>query len=278
MISSPLAASTIRMARVTHVHPEGQKMEVIFLDTGDYGRDVQLMTPYGGTDFGLTTGVPAPEEEGHDPNTEPWDPNVRHINCVVATCGGIHICLGFLYPQCTHMAFTKGQDKNRLIERHTSDFVRTISDAGDMDMVHPAGAFLRIGNGTKPDNLAGRDFDGVWQIKHNTGGAVTITLSNSSGNGGGKTSMAMTPEGNIEINTSHDVTIVSERDVKVLGYAHVDIKSFGAANLEATGDCAVKAGSKLYLTAGEQIRLTAPNIKVCSDFPRTSTPWVIEGC
>ena len=93
MIGNSFSANSIRLARVTHVHPEGQKMEVIFLDTGDFGRDVELMTPYGGTDFGLTTGVPAPDEEGHAYNTEEWDPNKRHINAVVASVQCVNICL-----------------------------------------------------------------------------------------------------------------------------------------------------------------------------------------
>lgn len=264
------------MARVTYVYPEGQKMDVIFLDTGDYGRDVQLMTPYGGTDFGLTTGVPAPDEEGHDYNTEDWDPNKRHINAVVATIQGMHVCLGFLYPQCTHMAFTKGQDKNRLIERHTSDFVRTISDAGDMDLVHPSGAHLRIGQGSAPDNLAGRDFDGVWSIKHNKGGAVTISLVNASA--ASNSSVILLPDGTVEIRASKDVDIRANQNVNVLAFKDAKVTAFGNATVDASNECAVKAGTKLYLTAGEQIRLTAPNVKVCSNQPRTSTPWVIEGC
>ena len=276
MMHDVFNANMIRLARVTYVHPEGQKMEVIFLDNGDYGRDVQLMTPYGGTDFGLTTGVPSPDQEGHDVNLEPNDPSKRHINAVVATLQGVHICLGFLYPQCTHMAFTKGQDKNRLIERHTSDFVRTISDAGDMDMVHPSGAHLRIGNGSEPDELAGRDFDGVWSIKHNTGGAVTIALVNNSG--GESTSVKLLPDGTVEVRASKDVDIRANENVKVLAFKDVDIKAFGNVNLEASGDTSVKAGGTLYLTAGEMVRITAPYVKVCSDFPRTSTPWVIEGC
>lgn len=276
MLSSPLAASTIRIARVTAVHPEGQKMEVIFLDTGDYGRDVQLMTPYGGTDFGMTTGLPAPEEEGHDFNTEQWDPGKRHINAVVATCGSVHICLGYLYPQCTHMAFTKDQDKNRLIERHTSDFVRTISDAGDMDMVHPSGAYLRIGNGGTPDDLAGRDFDGVWSLKHNKGGAVTVALANNSN--GESTSVTLLPNGNVEVRASKDVDIRAQENVKILAFQNVEVKAFGDALVEASGDTTVSAGDTLYLTAGHMIRLTAPYVKVCSEFPRTKTPWVIQGC
>jgi hypothetical protein len=276
MLSSPLAASTIRIARVTAVHPEGQKMEVIFLDTGDYGRDVQLMTPYGGTDFGMTTGLPAPEEEGHDFNTEQWDPGKRHINAVVATCGSVHICLGYLYPQCTHMAFTKDQDKNRLIERHTSDFVRTISDAGDMDMVHPSGAHLRIGNGGTPDDLAGRDFDGVWSLKHNKGGAVTVALANNSN--GESTSVTLLPNGTVEVRATNDVDILAEKDVKVLAMRHVEVTAFEKATIEARKEAAVIAGTTLYLTAGTEIRMTAPKVKVCSDKPRVKTPWLVEGC
>jgi hypothetical protein len=276
MMHDVFNANMIRLARVTYVHPEGQKMEVIFLDNGDYGRDVQLMTPYGGTDFGLTTGVPSPDQEGHDVNLEPNDPSKRHINAVVATLQGVHICLGFLYPQCTHMAFTKGQDKNRLIERHTSDFVRTISDAGDMDLVHPSGAHLRIGQGSAPDNLAGRDFDGVWSIKHNKGGAVTISLVNASA--ASNSSVILLPDGTVEIRASKDVDIRANQNVNVLAFKDVKVTAFGNATVDASNECAVKAGTKLYLTAGEQIRLTAPNVKVCSNQPRTSTPWVIEGC
>lgn len=254
MISSPLAVSTIRMARVTAVHPEGQKMEVIFLDTGDYGRDVQLMTPYGGTDFGLTTGLPAPEEEGHDFNVEQWDPNKRHINAVIATCGSMHICLGFLYPQCTHMAFTKGQDKNRLIERHTSDFVRTISDAGDMDLVHPSGAHLRIGEGPDPDVLEGQDFDGVWKLKHNKDKAdVGITLYNNSQ--GDITKIRLCPQG--------DIDIFATRNLR--------IRVFGSVQIDATENVAITAGGTLTLAAGK--------VQVCSDAPpTTSKPWLILPC
>lgn len=173
MIHSTFAANTIRLAKVTYVHPEGQKLEVMFLDTGDYGRDVQVMSPYAGTDFGFTSGIPAPEEEGHDPNKE-TDPDKRHIIAVIATVQGRHICLGFLFPQITHMAFTKDQDKNRLLERHTSDFYRTVDDEANMEMVHPSGAFVIMSENSQPTNLDGRDFDNRWELKRNTGKQISI--------------------------------------------------------------------------------------------------------
>lgn len=173
MISNTFAANTIRLAKVTYVHPEGQKLEVMFLDTGDYGRDVQVMSPYAGTDFGFTSGIPSPEQEGHEPNKK-TDPNERHIIAVVATLQGRHICLGFLFPQVTHMAFTREQDKNRLIERHTSDFYRTVNDAADMDMVHPGGAWMRMGLGPFPDILEGRDYDKRWKTKQGIPPLITL--------------------------------------------------------------------------------------------------------
>lgn len=175
MIHSTFAANTIRLAKVTYVHPEGQKLEVMFLDTGDYGRDVQVMSPYAGTDFGFTSGIPAPEEEGHEPNKE-TDPDKRHIIAVIATVQGRHICLGFLFPQITHMAFTKDRDKNRMIERHTSDFYRTVDDEANMEMVHPSGAYILMGESSKPAELSGRDFDKRWKLKRNTGKDVNIRL------------------------------------------------------------------------------------------------------
>jgi hypothetical protein len=175
------------------------------------------------------------------------------------------------------MAFKKDDvGKNRLIERHTSDFVRTISDAGDMDLVHPSGAHLRIGNGSDPDALAGRDFDGVWKIKHNTGGAVTITLANASQ--GESTSVKLLPEGIVEIRSSKDIDIRAESHVNVLAFQEATVRSFGNATVDASGECSVKAGSDLYLTAGNMIRLTAPYVKVCSEFPRTKTPFILESC
>lgn len=180
MLVEDLAVSTIRLAKVTAVHPEAQKMEVIFLDTGDYGRDVQLMTPYGGTDFGLTTGIPAPEKEGHEENMEENDPDKRQIMAVVASIQGMHICLGYLYPQINQMAFPKDDDhKNRLIERHTSDVYRTVSEEGNMDIVHPredAPVYIRMGEGPKIDEIEGKDFDKVWKRKHNRDREASITI------------------------------------------------------------------------------------------------------
>lgn len=176
MIQGNLSTNQIRLAKVTYVWPEANKLEVIFLDNGDYGRDIMVMSPYAGTDFGFTGGVPMPEEEGHENNIT-TDPNKRDIIAVIATLQGRHICLGYLYPQVTHMAFEKATHKNRLIERHTSDSYRTIDDDGNMEWVHPSGTCFLISEKDGPTDLEGKDYDARWEIKRNKTKRASITFS-----------------------------------------------------------------------------------------------------
>lgn len=241
MMVNPYAANTIRLARVTAVHPAGQKLEVIFLDTGDYGRDVQVVSPYAGTDFGFTGGIPSPEQEGHDPNMEENDPNTRHIVAVVASQQGLHLCLGFIYPQVTQMAFTKALDKNRLIERHTSDFYRSVSDAGDMDMVHPSAteAYLRIGVGSEPDALDGRDYDRRWKRKRNRGTKPSVTLRL------GRSTIRMLQDGSVEIHADAGLKISSKGDTEIHADGAINIESGASINMTAAADVIIRAGGTI---------------------------------
>lgn len=173
MIQKSGSFNTIRLVKVCYVYPEGHQFDGLFLDTGEYCRCIQMMSPYAGTDFGFASGIPAPEEEGYDENRE-TNPDRRNVIAVVASIATGYIGLGFLFPQVNHLAFTKAADKNRLIERHPSDFYRTINDAADMDMVHPGMAWIRMGTGPFPDNLEGRDYDKRWKTKAGIPPLITL--------------------------------------------------------------------------------------------------------
>ena len=237
MLSKLFAANTIRLARVTRVWPEGQALDCIFLDTGDYGRGVQVMSPYAGSDFGFS-GVPAPEKEGDAPNmTNNGDQ--RTILAVVACLSGISICLGYLHPAGGEMTFAKDQHKNRLIERHTSDFYRTINDDGDLDMVHPSGAFLRLGSGSTPDVLDRKDFRKKWQLKHNKTKKPAMTL-----------------------HTSGSDLSLSETGLVAKGKeATLTMDSSGLAAAAPNKATLSGGGAKVEMTAG-QAKMTAPAVSV----------------
>lgn len=239
MIQPDYSTSTIRIARVTHVHPEGQAIDVIFLDTGDFGRNVQVMSPMAGTDFGFTSGIPAPEEEGHEPNLSD-DPDKRTITCVVASVGGVHICLGFLYPQVTEMAFTKESHPNRTITRYPSDVYTTVDDDANAFIVHPriGSVFIGMGEGAlgKP-KLEGEDFDGRFKLKHNTKEknpsiSIQCTYSATPDLGGNPVGGSATVTGGSwDISHVHAIYMTT-----------------------ATYDIGVKSGRDLYRTAARDMR------------------------
>lgn len=229
MISNLFSANTLRLAKVTYVHPEGQKLEVMFLDNGDFGRDVQVMSPYAGTDFGFTGGIPSPETEGLDAN-KTTDPNKRSIIAVIASLQGTHICLGFLFPQITHMAFTKKNDKNRMIERHTSDFYRTVDDAANMDMVHPGGASIRMGSGEAYTSLEAKDFDKRFKIQKNKTGSTTLALVNKSG---GTTRVVLKPTGDVEVTATGSILVKADKNIDLT--AGIDINITAAGNVKVKG-------------------------------------------
>jgi hypothetical protein len=234
MITDDLADNTLRIAKITYVHPEGQKAEVLYLDNGDYGRDVQFVSPYAGTDFGFTSGIPSPEQEGHEPNTI-TDPDKRDIFVIIGMVQGRPYAIGSVYPQISQMAFTKGGDPGRLIERHVSDFYRTVDSDGNMDMVHPGGAFFRIGNGDSPDDLSQRDYDKRWQIKRNLDSTPTVALA---GGDGGTAALKIDPEGAITIgNPQSSITLGSD--------GTITLSNSAASIVLDAGGTVTRTGSKV---------------------------------
>lgn len=236
MINNNLSANSLRLGTVTHVYPEGQKFDVIYLDNGETGREIKMVTPYGGTDFGFTGGIPVPDEEGIDANKK-IDPDKRNIIAVVAMIMGRPFCLGLVFPEISQMAFTKENDHNRMIERHTSDFYRTTDSAGNMDMVHPSGAFIRIGEGNSPTDLSQRDVKKRWKIGRNIQREVAITLGNTRRQKYGRSSfISLNPNGSINIKATRGVNI--EGQVKLNG------------SIESTGNVDAGTGSTGTFTTG----------------------------
>lgn len=226
MILQPGTLNAIRVARVCHVHPEGHAFDGVFCDSGDYCRNVQVMTHMAGTDFGFSSGIPAPEKEGWDENRE-LDPDKRDVLAVVTTCSTGLLCLGFLYPQVNHMSFPKDGHKNRMIERHPSDAYRTIDDDANMELVHPANAHVLISQSQSPTALEGRDYDKRWEIKRNKNKEVTISIVNQSK----KTTY-------VKLFPSGDITIYADNNINIT------------------------AGNKVIITAGTEIKATAPIINL----------------
>ncbi|MEN8259476.1 MAG: hypothetical protein ABFS02_02625 [Pseudomonadota bacterium] len=255
MMGYELQASVLRLAKVTHVHPAGQHLDVIFLDSGEHCRNIQVMSPYAGTDFGFTSGIPEPEKEGWGEN-KVTDPDKRDIIAVVAYMMNYPICIGFLYPQVTHMAFEKEKGgRNRMIERSPSDHYRTIDEHANFEQFHPGDAWVRVGEGIAHEDLTGKDFDKRWEIKRNKDKVPIITLWNQNG-GAGQGDMQI-EKGKIIIEvvdgSEHSIITLIPNQAKIETTGDVIVDAQGNITATAGGDASIDAQGKITANAGGDI-------------------------
>jgi hypothetical protein len=274
MMGYELQGSMLRLAKVAYVHPAGQHLDVIFLDSGEYCRNVQVMSPYAGTDFGFTTGIPEPEKEGWDEN-KTTDPDKRDIIAVVAYMGSYALCLGFLYPQITQLAFDKDNGRNRMIERSPSDHYRTIDENANFEQYHPGDAWFRVGEGIAHDDLTGKDFDKRWKLKRNKDKVPVITLWNRESdtvwadiqiekgkiivevvNGSDHSKATLIPS-QVHVETTGDV--LADADGNITANAGVDITANADANIAANagGNASIDAQGDISATAGGNVDISA---------------------
>lgn len=96
---------------------------------------------------------------------------------------------------------------------------------------------MRIGSGSTPDTLAGKDYDGVFALKHNLGGTPTVTLENSSG--GGTSRIKQMPGGYIDMYAKEDLTITTEGFIEVTDGEHLKATIEKYVDVTAKEDIAI---------------------------------------
>lgn len=202
----------LRIGRVADVHPEDHSVDLVMTDDGSRLAGVQVMSTSASTNTGMNDLVaPSLPQSG-----DKWDlrqKTDRDLLAVVSFFGQMPIVLGFLFPQVCQMLFA---DKNRRVVRHSSDVYTSVDDAGNVELYHPSGTYLRIGASGAHEDLTGKDFDGKWRITKNTSSAVHLrmTVANAglqvasfdvdpSGN------IAVTHSGNLSVNTNGTATVTT---------------------------------------------------------------------
>ena len=157
MITNNHSFQSLRLVKVAYVYPSSQQFDGIAMDTGEVIRCIQVATQYGGTDFGFTSGIPQQEVTGYRENMD-TQPDRRDILAIVAFISQVHICIGFLYPQITQMAFPNTEaHRDRMIERTASDLYRTTTGGAEFEQYHPGDAWFRMAEAIEHEDLTGAD-------------------------------------------------------------------------------------------------------------------------
>lgn len=217
----------IDMAQVVDIHPESNSVDVVLMRNGQRIANVQVLHPSAGSTFGhIDLAIP----DLTDPDKyETIRTDTQDIYCLVCATSFRPVCLGFLYPQRSQMLF---EEKERRLDRHTSDVYTSVDKDGNVEVYHPSGTFLRIGVDSQHEDLTGLDYDQLWAIEKNTDKAVDVRIHVRNA-GGFKSEILLTKDGELKIQTVGDITVEGGEDISVTAVGDISMTTGGTMTLEA---------------------------------------------
>ena len=234
--------SGFRLAKVVRTHPNGNSVDLLFFEDGSRASNVLCMASSGASvNSGFVDLPDTGKGDGEDAWT--WDDDGKSMTAVVGFMRGQPLVIGFLYPQVNQMAFN---EKNRMIYRHSSNAYVTMDKEGNIDVVHPSGSFIRIGEKTTEKKMGGADFDGKWEVKQGKPASIHIEVISGSDV---LAQVTMKDTGEVLIDTRKGLNMVSDTFVKVLAEGDVNVEAKGNATVKAGGDVLSEAGGNAQFVA-----------------------------
>lgn len=193
---------TDRIGYVVAVHPEDHSIDLVMADNGERLVGVQVPTLNGSSRTG-TVDLPAVPEK-----KDKWDITQltgQDMKAIVGYVGRNPVVRGFLYPQVNQML---SKDPKMRIDRHQSDVMTTIDGDGNIQLTHPSGTYIRIGETPDKVDMTGQNADGSAAFDRNTGRKVNIRIGLS----GGVLELTMTPTGGVLLKAAQGVDIEAGED------------------------------------------------------------------
>lgn len=228
---------------VVATHPEDHSVDVVLSD-GRRLTGVQVSTPNGSTRSG-TFDMPAVPEK-----TDKWDISKltgQDQIALVDFVDGIPVVTGFLFPQISQMTFN---DPKTRVDRHQSDVMSSIDGDGNIQITHPSGTYIRIGETPDKVDMAAKNTDASLALDRNTGRKVNIRI----GLAGGVLELTMTPTGSVTLKCAQGVTVEAGQPVLVKAPA----VTLDTATTTLTGDLDVQGSTtvKAITSNGKDISST----------------------
>lgn len=188
---------SFRQGIVVATHPEDHSVDLVMVDDNSRLTGVQVMTPNGSSRSGSIDLPAVPEKKNK------WDISQRTGQDQIAIVGYVGrnpVVTGFLYPQVNQML---SKDPKMRYGRHQSDVEWLIDGEGNIQLNHPGGAYIRIGETPDKVDTAGKNADSNSKADRNTGRKVNVRI----GLAGNTVELTMTPDGNVTFKLENDFTI-----------------------------------------------------------------------
>lgn len=189
---------------VVATHPGDHSVDLVLAD-GRRLTGVQVATPNGSARSG-TFDMPAVPDRA-----DKWDitkPNGQDQIALVDFVDGIPVVTGFLFPQVSQMTF---DDPKMRVTRHQSDVMSSIDGDGNIQITHPSGTYIRIGETPDKVDMASKNTDASLAADRNTGRKVNIRI----GLAGGVLELTMTPDGAVSLKCAKTINIEAGEPVVV---------------------------------------------------------------
>jgi len=186
----------LRRAIIVEVHPQDHSVDLVMLDDGTRHIGVPVQTQNGSARSGTTDLPEVPKSDNK------WDITKRNgqdMEANVAFVGRSPVVIGFTFPQVNQMLL---KDPKAYRYRHQSDVEQLIDGDGNIQVTHPSGTYIRIGESTAVDTLAGKYAD-TSSTDRNQSKQVNIHI----GMAGGVLELTMSPTGAVSLRCNQGVSI-----------------------------------------------------------------------
>lgn len=222
-----------RQGIVVGTHPEDHSVDLVMTDTGERLTGVQVMTPSGSARSG-TIDLPAvPKKKNRWDITERTD---QEMIAVVDYIGRNPVVSGFLYPQVNQML---SKDPKRRITRHQSDVQWSIDGDGNIQLDHPSGTYIRIGEAPDREETAGKNADANAKTDRNTGRKVNVRI----GLAGNTVVLTMTPDGEVTFKLQQDFNIEAEGAIAMKAKGDISMETQGEFRVQAAADAKINGAN-----------------------------------
>lgn len=235
---------SLRKAIVVATHPEDHSVDLVMADDGSRLIGVPVLSGSASTRTGTVDmpAVPASRDK--------WDVRQRNgqdMEAMVAFMGRNPVVLGFQYPQINQVLL---KDPKTRYSRHQSDVEWMIDGDGNIQLLHPGGAYVRIGETPDKVETAGKNADASAKADRNTGRKVNVRI----GLAGNAVEVTMTPDG--------VVTFKLDSDFNVEAKGNINLGAEGSIALKAGGDISMEAGGGFSAKSTGDAKIDGANVRL----------------
>lgn len=226
-----------RKGIVVATHPEDPSVDLVMVDDGSRLTGVQLMAPMGAS--ARTGSIDLPEVPEKKDKWDITKETGQDMIAIVDYVGRTPVVTGFMYPQISQMTF---KDPKMRFNRHQSDVMSYIDGDGNMGIIHPGGAFIKIGEKPEKPDLADKNADASLKADRNTGKKVYLRVELA----GNVARLTMTPDGTCELLLEKDFDLKAKGNISMEAEGNIAMKAGGTFSAESGGKASIK-GSTVHL-------------------------------